>query len=353
MNTELIEQKKRSSKALQNAETKGIQNFSQEQLRDFVSGIGGIINTHAPELNINSTKIAFLNALYRNPKIRDCEISTVIGAFFQCALYGLDPNDGECYFIPRKINIGTYTAPIYIQALNYETGYQGYIKIYEELGYILDAQIVCKTDHIVKDATYTQNGWELEYTPLEPNPSPENIKYVFVTAIYPNGVKKSFTVPIDEIEKMRKVSPSQSTGDWKNKVVSEKPIGVWGEWYGEMAKKSAIRRLRKFIGKSITKNGYGLVDDGILNAQQFNIDVETPKGLIEHKEEIPELIWEMDREKGEDLWYKFIEQDKIDNPERTKEERKEAYLMEIEMTAGHREIKDLTEEQYNKLMEVL
>lgn len=350
MNQLYIIEKKRT---LRRAEDKGIKNFSSNQLRDFVASIGNIINEHAPELNINATKIAFLNALYRNPKIKECEISTVIGAFFQCALYGLDPNDGECYFIPRSMNIGTYNDPDWIQALNYETGYQGYIKIYEELGYILDAQIVCKTDDIVKDATYTQNGWELEYTPLESNPRPENIKYVFVTAIYPNGVKKSFTVPISEIEKMRKVSPSQAIKNGKTKEISEKPIGVWNEWYGEMAKKSAIRRLRKFIGKSIVKNGYGLVDEGVLNAQQFNIDVETPKGLIEHKEEIPELEWKMTREMGEELYYKFIEVDKIDNPERTNEERKEAYLTEIEMTAGHREVKDLTEEQYNKLMEVL
>lgn len=349
---EVLEQKK----TLRRAEDKGIKNFSSNQLRDFVGGIASIITQHAPELNINPTKIAFLNALYKNPKIKECEISTVIGAFFQCALYGLDPNDGECYFIPRGVKTGNKLSngkDEYIQALNYETGYQGYIKIYEELGYVLDAQIVCKTDDIVKDATYTQNGWELEYTPLEPNPRPENIKYVFVTAIYPNGIKKSFTVSIEEIEKMRKVSPSQMTGTYPNKTVSQKPLGVWNEWYGEMAKKSAIRRLRKFIGKSIVKNGYGLVDEGILNAQQFNIDVETPKALIEHKDEIPELEWKMTRELWGELQYKFMEADKIDNPNRTKEERIESFLVEVELIAGHREGKDLTEEQYNKLMELL
>lgn len=346
---EIQEQKK----ALRRAEDKGIVNFNASQLRDFVGGVADIIHKHAPELNINATKIAFLNVLYKNPKIKECEISTVIGAFFQCALYGLDPNDGECYFIPRSMNIGTYNDPQWIQALNYETGYQGYIKIYEELGYVLDAQIVCKTDDIVKDATYTQNGWELEYTPLESNPRPENIKYVFVTAIYPNGIKKSFTVSIDEIEKMRKVSPSQAIKKGQTKEISQTPIGVWNEWYGEMAKKSAIRRLRKFIGKSIVKNGYGLVDEGILNAQQFDIDVETPKALIEHKDEIPELEWKMTDDMKRDLYYKFIDADKIENPNRTKEERREAFLVEVELVSGHRDGESLTEEQYNKLVEVL
>lgn len=323
---DIIEQKR----ALAKAEAQGLQGASKEDVRLFVGGVMETIKNHAPNLDTSRLSISFFNTIYKTKEILNCDISTVIGAIYQSVVNNLDPSNGECYFIPRKVR----TAQGYVPALNFEIGYQGYLKIYEGLGYIIDVQLVNKADDVRQEPLYTQSGWKFEYVPKEAFPTRDTILYAFATAIYPNGEKKSILVSIDEIEKMRMKSPNQNG----------KPSGVWLEWYGEMAKKSAVRRLRKWIGaKTILPD-----NEGIIRASEVGIEIDNE--LDDYTEINEQKEWEMTKDLAIALYKSYVEKKVKESPEMDIETIKSDYLQEIELLTGSNVVKNLTEEQYNKLI---
>ena len=105
---------------------------------------------------------------------------------------------------------------------------------------------------------------------------------------------------MEDVEKARMSSQSQK--DFDTKQISKTPIGIWAEHYESMARKTAIRRLAKYLPLSVEmlratsldelsdvgkKVDYSaLVEGNEITIDTIAVEDETPK----HNEQTGELV---------------------------------------------------------------
>lgn len=170
----------------------------------------------------------------KTPALMSCAPESFFGAVLQCAALGLEPGSalGHCYLLPfgnGKDKSGRANAQLII-------GYRGMIDLARRSGQIISLSAYCAHE---KD--------EFEYTlGLEPNiihkPSPVAdrglVTHVYAVAKLKGGGVQFEVMSRAEIEAVRKTSKAGSSGPWSS------------HW-DEMAKKTVIRRLFKYLPVSI------------------------------------------------------------------------------------------------------
>lgn len=171
-------------------------------------------------------QVAF-TAVRVTPKLLECDSSSLIGGIIQCATLGLEPNTvlGHCYLIPYARNVQIVI------------GYKGLIDLARRSG-----QIVSIAAHIVHKA----DAFEFEYG-LEPKLShrPADteergpITHAYAVAHLKGGGTAFEVMPIAEVHRV--MLATQSKGNY----------GPWKDHFPEMARKTAIRRLAKYLPLSI------------------------------------------------------------------------------------------------------
>lgn len=178
----------------------------------------------------------------KNPLLAECDQASLFGAIIQTAQLGLEPGSGlgQAYLIPyRNGTTGRYEC-------QFITGYQGMVDLAERSGQVtVEAHCVYQkdkfevqlgTDAWIKHEPYfgeiDANG---HLTASEPGP----LIATYAVARYKDGRYKFRILPLHEIEKARKSSQ-----------VGRQNKGPWRDFYDEMAKKTAIRRLFKLLPKS-------------------------------------------------------------------------------------------------------
>jgi recombination protein RecT len=191
-----------------------------------------------------------------NDKLQKCTPASIVGAVITASRLGvsLDPNMKHSYLIPY----GTHC--------QFEVSYMGLIDVADRLGEIrISAHEVFSNDVFEPKLGAKK---ELNHVPVCFGERGEMIG-VYAIAYYTDGTIDFETLDMAEIDKCRKVS--------KN------PNGVpYKTWTGEMAKKSAIRRLYKRLpkNKGIAQiNSYTeKCDTGEDTSEFFDIEgVEVPK----------------------------------------------------------------------------
>ncbi len=183
-------------------------------------------------------KVAQISAT-TTPALAECDIASLIGAIAQCAQMGLEPNTilGHAYLVPfntkRKDANGKEQ---WIKSVQVIPGYKGLIDLARRSGQIVSiaAHEVCENDQF--EVIY---GIEetLIHKPVLKNRG-EVIAFYAVAKLKDGG--HSFEVMnIDQvIDIMRS---SQSKGAY----------GPWKDHFVEMGRKTAIRRLAKYLPISI------------------------------------------------------------------------------------------------------
>ncbi len=161
-----------------------------------------------------------LTTIRTTPKLLSCEISSLMGAVMQAAQLGLEPNIlGHCYIIPYK------------REATFIIGYRGMIELARRSGNIesIYAHEVRENDEF---------AYELGLDPkLEHKPAMEDrgdITGAYAVAKFQGGGYQFDFMPIEEIEKRRRRSAAGNSGPWKTD-------------YEEMAKKTVIRRMFKYL----------------------------------------------------------------------------------------------------------
>lgn len=171
-------------------------------------------------------QVAF-TAVRTTPKLLECNTDSLIGGIIQCAQLGLEPNTvlGHCYLIPFK------------QEVQIIVGYKGLIDLARRSG-----QIVSIAAHVVRenDDFEYQYGLEpiLRHVPAESTDAGE-ITHAYAVAHLKDGGNAFEVMTLSDIHLV--MLQSQSKGKW----------GPWKEHFAEMARKTAIRRLSKFLPLSI------------------------------------------------------------------------------------------------------
>lgn len=157
-----------------------------------------------------------------NPKIGDCSPESVLGCVMLSAQFGLDPGGpaGLAYLVP------------YGKECTFLLGYKGMITLAIRNGQIakIEAVIVCVNDHF-KIIRGTKPMIE-----HEPKHDGADILGCYAVAFFKDGTYQFEFMPKHEIDAIRK--RSRAAG------------GPWATDYTEMARKTVVRRLCKYLSLS-------------------------------------------------------------------------------------------------------
>lgn len=204
----------------------------------------------------------------KEPKLLNCNQESFFGAVLQCAQLGLEPGSalGHCYLLPfgnGKANDGRPNCQLII-------GYRGMIDLARRSG-----QIVSINAYVVHEADEFE--YELGLHPdIHHKPSPladrGPVTYVYAVAVLKGGGVQFEVMSRAEVEAIRKQSKAGSKGPW---------VTHWDE----MARKSVVRKLFKYLPVSIeavraveidekSDRGEAVTEDDFINAEYVEKGIE-------------------------------------------------------------------------------
>lgn len=192
---------------------KGFGTYIEERMTDYVSMFPDVI------LPVK-WKRAWITAAVNKPEILGCTQLSLSNALNKSAELGLEPGFmGLCYLIP------------YGKELQCQIGYRGHIELCRRTDELLDIQgfVVYEKDKF--DIDY--GAEEFTHKPyLDGNPG--EIKGVWARAKLTKGRVHIEYMRKDEIDAIRKLSKTGNKGPWV-------------DHYGEMAKKTVLKRMLKML----------------------------------------------------------------------------------------------------------
>ena len=175
------------------------------------------------------------------PALAKCDVASLVGAIGQCAQMGLEPNTvlGHAYLVPfntkRKDAAGNER---WVNSVQVIIGYKGLIDLARRSGQIVSiaAHEVCQHDKF--ELVYGLDE-KLVHVPAMGDRG-EIIGFYAVAKLKDGGHCFEFMSRL-QVEGIR------DAADKKNKY----PSKVWQEHFTEMGRKTAIRRLAKYLPLSI------------------------------------------------------------------------------------------------------
>lgn len=166
-----------------------------------------------------------LTELSKTPKLKECRAKSLFGAIIQCSQLGLEPGSalGQAYLIP------------YGDECQFIIGYRGMIDLARRSGQIvsISAQAVYERDEF--DFEYGLNE-KLKHVPSRGDRG--NLIAAYAIAHLKGGGYQIEVMFKGDIDKIRNRSKASKNGPW----VTD---------YDEMAKKTVVRRLFKYLPISI------------------------------------------------------------------------------------------------------
>ena len=221
-------------------------NAVQTQSEEEPKTIAGYLKKLQPELqkalpkHITPERITriVLTTIRNNPALQECSPASLLGAVMQSAQLGLEPGIvGHCYLVPfnRKIKGQNGAPDQWVKEVQFIIGYKGMIDLARRSGHI--QSIYAHTVHEADDFVY-----ELGLHPkLIHKPATGNrgaMTHVYAVAHFKDGGYQFEVFSKQDVENVRKRSKSKDNGPWKTD-------------YEEMAKKTVIRRMWKYLPISI------------------------------------------------------------------------------------------------------
>lgn len=219
-----------------------------------------------------------LTTIRTNPKLLECSVPSLLGAVMQAAQLGLEPGlIGHCYLVPFKNGKTGQTDVQFI------IGYKGMIDLARRSGNI---------ESIYAHAVYSNDTFEYEYglhPKLVHKPAmTERGEFIgaYAVAHFKDGGYQFEFMPKEEIEKRRKRSKAANAGPW----VTD---------YEEMAKKTVIRHMWKYLPISIEIQQQAAQDEVVrkdvtaepepveyIEAEAFEVPMESEASEASQQEEI-------------------------------------------------------------------
>lgn len=194
-------------------------------IADYLKKMGPQISKALPK-HMDPDRLArvALTTIRTNPKLLQCKVESLMASVMQAAQLGLEPGlIGHCYIIP------------YGQEAQFIIGYRGLIDLARRSGNI---------ESIAAHAVYEKDEFEFEYglnEKLVHKPAISDrgkpIMY-YAYAKFKGGGHQIEVMSIDDIDAIRKRSRASGNGPW----VTD---------YDEMAKKTVIRRMVKYLPISV------------------------------------------------------------------------------------------------------
>ncbi|RJT47197.1 recombination protein RecT [Rahnella woolbedingensis] len=186
----------------------------------------------------------------KNPELAGCNQQSFIGSVVQCSQLGLEPGNalGHAYLLPfnkNKKNPQTGKWEVVSKDVQLIIGYRGMIDLARRSG-----QIVSISARTVREGDYFSFSYGLEenltHRPGESEDSP--ITHVYAVAKLKDGGVQFEVMTFKQVEKVRAGSKAGTSGPW---------VSHWEE----MAKKTVIRRLFKYLPVSIEMQKAVIMDE--------------------------------------------------------------------------------------------
>ena len=171
-------------------------------------------------------------AAQSNPLLLSCTKASLFEAAMRAAMLGLEVGPGGCWIVPyRNGDTGQYVAQII-------SDYRGEIKLalqHPDLASIQATNVYEGEDCRIKSGTV--NSIEHEQR-IDIERTDEKITATYAVAYFNNAAPPQFVLlSREQVEKTRQSSRG-------------KDAMMWAKWWGEGARKTAIRRLCKTLPKS-------------------------------------------------------------------------------------------------------
>lgn len=213
-----------------------------------------------------------LTEFRKTPALMKCDPATLFGAVIQCAQLGLEPGGalGHAYLIPFENRKKGTTDVQFI------VGYRGMIDLARRSGQIVS--LTARTVHANDKFTYRFGLDEtIEHIPAEGERG--EMTHVYAVAKLKDGGVQFEVLTRHEIEGIRNESQGYKTAKRYDRVDTP-----WIAHFEEMAKKTVIRRLFKYLPVSIElQRAVGLDEQGEAGIAQDNGAVID--GVFSHAEE--------------------------------------------------------------------
>jgi recombination protein RecT len=210
-------------------------------------------------LNADRIVRVAMTSIQRTPQLLECDPITLVGAVIQSAQLGLEPDGvlGHAYLVPFRNNKKGRMEVQFIP------GYKGLIDLARRSG-----QVVSIGAHVVySNEKFTLKfGFEetLEHEPMPPSQRGEK-KGVYAVARLKDGSVHFEWLWAEEVEDVKKSSKASNFGPWKTHE-------------DEMWRKTAIRRLAKYLPLSVEFAKAAAVDEladaGISTQEYFDDSIE-------------------------------------------------------------------------------
>lgn len=201
-----------------------------------------------------------LTCFRTTPKLGECDPRSVFAAVIQASQLGLEPGImGQAYLIPYGKNC------------NLIPGYQGLIELARRSG-----KIVSLYAHVVreKDTFDYSLGVDktLSHKPFHGDNAGEIIGVYAVAKLAEGGVEFEY-MSRAQIDKIMRATQSKGNS------------GPWKDHYEEMCRKTAVRRLFKWIPKSVELANAMALDDNADRNQNLTIEAAIEGDFIPVPEE--------------------------------------------------------------------
>lgn len=210
-----------------------------------------------------------LSAINHEPKLGQCEISTLLSCVMKCSALGLEPSAvdglGRAYILPYKNGKRNTMEATFI------LGYKGMIDLARRSGQI---------ESIAARAVYEGDIFEYEFGLNEtcrhiPRPierTPDKLTHVYMVARFKDGGYYMDVMTKAEVEAIRKRSKAGTSGPW----VTD---------YEAMAKKTVLRRAFPYLPVSIEAQTAAASDE---TSGGYEGTLGGPEPIIEAEvEEVP------------------------------------------------------------------
>lgn len=225
-----------------------------------------------------------------NPKLAECTQMSILGALFQSAQLGLEPNiEGQAYLIPynnskqivdpdtgRKKWVKRYEC-------QFQIGYKGYIELFYRHGAALTLDMHTVYENDIFEYSYGTNPY-LKHCPVLKDRG-EPVAY-YAVATLRNGGSIFKVMSKDEcVEHGKTHSKCYITTEWDDRSKTYVPVtphfeasSPWAKDLNAMCKKTVLIQLAKLLPKSVELQKALAMDNttkSVIQADMFAIPDET------------------------------------------------------------------------------
>lgn len=212
-----------------------------------------------------------LTAVRLNPKLAECTPASFLGALFQSAQLGLEPNiEGQAYLIPYKNSKRVGDKWVKVDEVQFQIGYKGYIELFyrNNSAVSIDMHTVYANDAFRVE--YGTNA-NISHTPYIGDRG-EVIGYYAIARLNNNGQLFKFMTKDECIKHGLQHSKSIDTnGEFRK----DSP---WAKDLNAMCKKTVLIQLAKLLPKSVELQKALAMDNTTksrIDTDMFNIPDDT------------------------------------------------------------------------------